>query len=152
MEVLREGRIAADEVPLRNAMNEVLRDDYVGDCEFVCERWNRVLEKAGRPERMTLPHRRFNREVGLYAGQAFDPAGNPVSREEFERRRSEWLPTPEDLVFVRGLMKPCLKTGTIAAWIAPPAKGIDGKSWDWEYVRFDRSSAGVVAGGSPYPA
>jgi benzoyl-CoA 2,3-dioxygenase component B len=149
MPVLENGRIATEQVPLRNAMNEVLRDDYVGDCTFVCDRWNRVLEKAGRPERLTLPSRRFHRDVGIYAGAAFDPAGEPVSREEFERRRDEWLPTADDVVFVKSLMKPVYEVGKIAGWIAPPAKGIDGHDFAWEYVRFDRSSAGVRLGAKP---
>ena len=32
MDVLDGGKVSIEEVPLRNAMNEVLRDDYVEDC------------------------------------------------------------------------------------------------------------------------
>jgi benzoyl-CoA 2,3-dioxygenase component B len=149
MAVPEDGRLVTEQVPLRNAMNEVLRDDYVGDCTFVCERWNRVLEKAGRKERVYLPSRRFNRDVGIYAGLPFDPQGNPISKETWEARRSEWLPSVEDATFVKGLMKPVLGIGKIAGWIAPPAKGIDDKPFAWEYVRFDKSSAGVALGATP---
>src|SRR5205085_4634995 len=98
--------VTTEEVPLRNAMNEVLRDNYVGDCEFVAGRWNRVLEKAGRAERLTLPSRRFRRAVGIYADGTYDPAGNPISQDAFEAGKAAWLPTPDDLTFVRSLMHP----------------------------------------------
>ncbi len=143
------GGVSIEEVPIRNAMNEILRDGYVGDCEFVCDRWNRVLEKAGRPERMKLPSRRFNREVGVYVGHHFDPDGNPISSEEFAAKRGEWLPTDEDQAFVKSLMTPVLQVGKIAGWIAPPKKGINKNPFEWEYVRFDKSSAGVALGGAP---
>jgi len=149
MEVPSGGGLTTEEVPLRNAMNEILRDGYTGDCEFVVGRWNRVLEKAGRPERMYLPHRRFNREIGIYAGGHYDPQGNPISAEAWAARRSEWLPSEQDLAFVKSLMKPCLGHGEIASWIAPPRKGINGNPFEWEYVRFDGSSAGVALGATP---
>jgi benzoyl-CoA 2,3-dioxygenase component B len=132
-------------------MNEVLRDDYVGDCEFVCNRWNRILEKADRSERVRLPSRRFNREVGIYAGGYFDPEGNPMSREAWEAKKDEWLPSEDDRTYVKSLMKPVLGIGRIAGWIAPPTKGINNNPFEWEYVRFDKSSAGVKLGATPTP-
>jgi benzoyl-CoA 2,3-dioxygenase component B len=129
------GGLATEQVPLRNAMNEVLRDAYVGDCEFVCGRWNRVLEKANRPERLKLPSRRFRRAVGVYAGKWFDLDGNPLSEADWKAKADAWLPTESDLVFVRSLMHPVTEVGKIASWIAPPAKGIDNHPFEWEYVR-----------------
>ena len=142
-------RLATEEIPLRNAMNEILRDDYIGDCEFVVDRWNRILEKADRPERLSLPNRRFNREMGIYRGWSFDPEGNPISAIEFERRSADWLPTASDKSYVKSLMTPVLEPGKMAAWIAPPRKGIDGKDWEWEYVRFDKASVGIGLGAKP---
>ena len=144
-----EAGLSNEEVPLRNAMNEVLRDDYVGDCEFVVSRWNRVLEKAERPERLYLPNRRFNREIGIYAGHHYDPEGKPISQESFQQRKGEWLASSDDRAFVKGLMSPELRMGKISSWIAPPRKGIDGNPFEWEYVRFDKSSAGVALGATP---
>jgi benzoyl-CoA 2,3-dioxygenase component B len=149
MPVLQDGRIVTEQVPLRNAMNEVLRDDYVGDCEFVVERWNKVLEKAGRPERLYLPNRRFHRDVGIYGGKHFDPQGNPISAEAWEKGRAHWLPSAADQVFVVSLMKPVLGMGQIAGWIAPPRIGINGNPFEWEYVRFDKASVGVSLGATP---
>ena len=141
--------LSQEEVPLRNAMNEVLRDGYVQDCEFVVQRWNRVLEKAGRSERMYLPNRRFHRDQGIYAGFHFDPEGKPLTEAEWEAKKDSWLPSETDLAFVKSLMVPCLQHGKIAGWIAPPKKGINGNPFEWEYVRFDQSSAGVAAGATP---
>ena len=88
----RDGGVAEEEVPLRNAMNEVLRDEYVEDCQRGVDRWNKRLEEAGLRERLRLPSKRFYRQIGLYAGMPFDPEGRLVAREEWDRRRSEWLP------------------------------------------------------------
>jgi benzoyl-CoA 2,3-dioxygenase component B len=133
--VPKEGGLQTEEVPLRNAMNEILRDSYADDCGKVAKRWNKFLEKAGRDERLELPHRRFNRKIGVYAGRHFDPQGNPVSDDEWERMRDTWLPTEEDKAFIGNLMYPVLEVGKIAHWIAPPARGIKDKPVDFEYVR-----------------
>jgi benzoyl-CoA 2,3-dioxygenase component B len=130
-----DGAMHVEKVPLRNAMNEVLRDGYVGDCEFVCQRWNRVLEKAGRAERLELPSRRFRRAQGIYADACYDPKGNPITNEAFEAHRAQWLPSKEDLAYVQSLMHPVTGVGQIASWIAPPAKGIDEHPFAWEYVK-----------------
>ena len=60
--------LVEQEVPLRNAMNEVLRDGYAADNQRGVDMWNRSLEKAGLDFRFTLPSRRFNRNIGIYAG------------------------------------------------------------------------------------
>ena len=51
-----------------------------------------LLEKAGRQERLVLPHRRFHRHQGEYASSFFDPAGEPMNEEVWESRRADWLP------------------------------------------------------------
>lgn len=130
-----DGGLAREEVPLRNALNEVLRTDYLEDNQKGVDYWNRVCEKAGVDFRFRLPHRRFHRKIGLYTGLHFDLDGNRTSREEFERRVGEWLPTAADRAFVKSLMKPCLERGKIAGWIAAPAKGINGQPFEFDYVR-----------------
>src|ERR1700731_841154 len=42
-----ESGVRTEEVPLRNAMNEVTRGAYVRDCEIGIKRWNRLVAKAG---------------------------------------------------------------------------------------------------------
>jgi benzoyl-CoA 2,3-dioxygenase component B len=132
---LVEGRLAREEVPLRNAMNEVLRDEYVKDNQKGIEYWNRVCEKAGVDFRFSLPHRRFNRKIGVFAGARFDPEGNLLSEAEWEKRWGAWLPTEQDRAYVASLMKPVTAPGAFADWIAPPAKGINSQPIDLQYVK-----------------
>ncbi len=125
-----------EDVPLRNAMNEVLRDAYVDDSQRGLDKWNRSLEEAGIAFRFRLPSRRFHRASGIYAGLHFDVDGNPLSKEEWERRKDEWLPTPADDAYVLSLMKdPVYEPGKMAHWIAPPPRGIKGRPVDFEYVK-----------------
>jgi benzoyl-CoA 2,3-dioxygenase component B len=133
--VVEDGRLVEREVPLRNALNEVLRGEYVRDCERALERWNKYIAEEGVDHRLRLPSTRFHRHVGEYAGHFFDVDGNLITEEEFERRRDEWLPTREDREYVRSLMRPVTEPGKIANWIAPPAVGIKGKPFEFEYVR-----------------
>src|SRR4029453_9351576 len=106
MTVPKDGRVSEEDVPLRNAMNEVLRDAYIEDCQRGVDRWNKHLAEAGLNERLHLPSKRFFRQIGLYAGHPFDPEGHLRSREEWERRRDEWLPSPRDKEYVMYLLHP----------------------------------------------
>ncbi len=135
MEVPEGDRLAPKEVPLRNAMNEVLRDAYVADNERAVGRWNAIVAEAGIGRALRLPSRRFNRRMGIYAGRCFDPEGRPITREEFDRRAPEWLPGEADRAYVRSLMAPVLERGKMAHWIGAPARGINGQPLDFEYVR-----------------
>jgi benzoyl-CoA 2,3-dioxygenase component B len=51
------GQLQEKEVPMLNALNEVLRDDYIKDSVGGVERWNRVIEKAGLPHRLSFVRR-----------------------------------------------------------------------------------------------
>ncbi len=136
LETVKEGRVSREEVPLRNAMNEVLRDAYVEDCQRGVDKWNRILAEAGVAFTLVLPHRRFHRHIGLYADVSADPRGELLSREEFERRKEEWLPSEADRAYVRSLMtQPVYAPGEMANWIAPPRQGIKGRPADFVYVR-----------------
>ena len=120
---------------MRNAMNEVLRDEYVKENQKGVRYWNRVPEKIGIDYEFTLPHRRFNRRIGMYSDGLFDLEGNPIDQATWDRMKDIWLPTQADRDYVKSLMKPCHEPGKIAGWIAPPPKGIDGKPFEYEYVK-----------------
>ncbi|MBO0721221.1 MAG: benzoyl-CoA 2,3-epoxidase subunit BoxB, partial [Blastocatellia bacterium] len=135
IETVEAGELKTREVPLRNALNEVLRGEYIRDSERALARWNSLLEDEGIAERLFLPSRRFHRHVGEYAGHHFDIKGNMISQAEFERRSPEWLPGPADREFVRSLMSPVTEPGKIASWIAPPKTGINRQPFEFEYVR-----------------
>jgi benzoyl-CoA 2,3-dioxygenase component B len=133
--IIEDGRLTERTIPMRNAMNEVLRDSYIDDNQRGVDRWNRMIAEAGVDYTITLPSRRFNRTMGIYSGHAFDPQGNPISREEFERRKGEWLPSAGDRAYVNELMLPVLERGKMANWIAAPERGIKGQPLDFEYIR-----------------
>jgi benzoyl-CoA 2,3-dioxygenase component B len=137
MSVPKEGAVAEEEIPLRTAMNEVLRDAYVEDCQRGVDRWNKRLAEAGLSARLRLPSKRFYRHIGLYADMPFDADGRLLGREDWERRKGEWLPTDKDREYVAALQKQVKEPGQIANWIARPARGIKGLPFDYEYVRLD---------------
>jgi benzoyl-CoA 2,3-epoxidase subunit B len=132
--VTEDGEIGQVEVAALVGLNVDLRREYVADCQNGVNRWNRILASAGLPQRLRLPHAAFNRKVGAFAGIEASPAGERLTPEEWARRRGSWLPTDVDKAYVRSLMRPVHEPGKIAAWIAPPRNGINGKPFDYEYV------------------
>ncbi|MCE9579346.1 MAG: benzoyl-CoA 2,3-epoxidase subunit BoxB [Deltaproteobacteria bacterium] len=138
LEVYEAGRLTERELPRRIAINEDARDGYIADCQRAVDRWNKTLDKAGLSYRLTLPHRRFHRRIGIYAEHFFAPDGSPLSAEGFARRQDAWLPSATDRAFVRSLQaRPVYEPGKMANWIAPPQKGIDGRPLDFAYVRVE---------------
>jgi len=135
--LVQDGRIILEDRPALNAVNERLRDDYIKDSQRGLARWNQVLESHGVEYRFTLPHRFFNRNIGTSAGISVNPQGDVITESEWQSQQGRWLPTAEDQAFVGSLMNRVTEPGKIAAWIAPPVRGIDGKPWDYEYVRFN---------------
>ena len=129
-----DGTIHIDQVPLRNAMNEVTRRAYIRDCDLGVKRWNRTLDKAGIESRVALPNERFRRSIGQWAGRHYDPAGEAISTEAFAAARDRWLPSESDRAFVMSLMRRVIEPGKMAAWIAPPERGINNLPIDYEYV------------------
>jgi len=133
---LRDGRIAGERLPALSALNMRLRDDYVADAQSGVERWwNRIIQRAGFDYRLTLPHVAFHRHIGEFSRMHADPAGTPLSADDWQRRRDEFLPSAGDDAFVASLMRPATGPGQFASWIAPPRAGIDNKPGDFEYVK-----------------
>jgi benzoyl-CoA 2,3-dioxygenase component B len=122
-------------VALRNAMNEVMRNAYVKDCEIGVKRWNLSIQRAGLDFRLALPSQHFRRSIGSWAGLPADPQGVLLSREDYDRRLPEWLPSEADRAFVRSLMQRVVEPGKMAGWVAPPDRGINNLPVDYEYVR-----------------
>jgi benzoyl-CoA 2,3-dioxygenase component B len=121
-------------VPMLNALNEVMREAYLKDCEIGLKRWNRMIERAGHALRLTLPSSRFRRSIGPWAGVPVDTHGKMVSRQEYERRLEDWIPSERDRAFVHSLMHKVVEPGKMAAWIAPPERGVNSLALDYEYV------------------
>jgi len=131
-----DGKLAQNEAPALNALNEKLRDDYIQDTLAGVARWNRILQKNGVDFRLMLPHKGFNRRIGSVAGLAISPDGRVLDRQEWDAHAAEWLPGAEDRAFVQSLMGRVVEPGKFANWIAPPERGINGQPLGFEYVRF----------------
>lgn len=136
MDVPKNGAFVREDVALRNAMNEVLRDAYVDDCQRGVDKWNRTIEAHGIPFKLTLPSRRFNRHIGIYANLETDFEGRVITKEAWEAQRDSMLPSAKDQAFVQSLMtKPVYDPKHMANWISAPKHGIKGRPVDFEYVR-----------------
>jgi benzoyl-CoA 2,3-epoxidase subunit B len=134
---LREGAIVREDVPALSGLNMRLRGDYVEDATAGVTRWNRVIERAGIPFRLSLPHVAFNRRIGEFGAIHADTEGRLLSAEQWEARKETMLPSTDDNRFVESLMRPVQKPGEFASWIAPPRIGIDNMPGDFEYVKIE---------------
>ncbi|MGE0563205.1 MAG: benzoyl-CoA 2,3-epoxidase subunit BoxB [Pseudolabrys sp.] len=132
---LKDGKFVTEETPALSALNMRLRDDYVTDCGLGVGRWNKVIEAAGVPFEMKLPHQAFHRAIGEFSEIKADPQGNILSDEQWNKRKGEFLPSDGDRDFIESLMQPEIQPGKFASWIAPPKVGIDNKPGDFEYVK-----------------
>src|SRR6185312_6276670 len=99
-----QGGVRSEQIAMRNAMNEVTRGSYVRDCDLGVTRWNRLIEKAGHSFRLALPSTRFRRNIGIWANVPTDPAGNPISQEQFNAKIAGWLPSDGDHSYIMSLM------------------------------------------------
>jgi benzoyl-CoA 2,3-dioxygenase component B len=134
--MVRDGRLVDESVPLRNAMNEVLRGEYIEDSQRGLDKWNRLIKEKGIDFELTLPSSRFNRGGGVYAGVHFDRAGKLLTVEEWNAKKDDWLPSESDKRYVKSLMtRPVFEPGKMANWIGAPKQGIKGRPVDFEYVK-----------------
>lgn len=129
-----DGSWTQQEIQSLLALNLDLRNEYIADCRGGVKRWNKILAEHEIDYRFELPHPGFNRQVGVHSEVHVTPEGTIVDKQNWEANRAKWLPTTEDLTFVRSLMKPVYERGKIASWLAPPRNGINGKPFDYEYV------------------
>jgi benzoyl-CoA 2,3-dioxygenase component B len=130
-------KLVPKHVPALNALNERLRDDYIKDVEAGIGRWNRIIEKSGIDFRFKLPHKAFNRRIGMFADAHISPDGRVLSEADWTHQHKAWLSIEADREFVGSLMGWVAEPGKFANWIAPPARGINNQPADFEYVRFN---------------
>jgi benzoyl-CoA 2,3-dioxygenase component B len=93
-----------------------------------------LIERAGYAFRLALPSTRFRRSIGSWVNVPVTPEGKLVSREEYDRRLTEWIPSEEDKAFVRSLMQRVVEPGKMARWVAPPDRGINNLPVEYDYV------------------
>jgi benzoyl-CoA 2,3-epoxidase subunit B len=120
-------------VPALSALNLVLQNDYIDDCQKGIDRWNRILADVGAE--LKLPHVGFHRSVGAFADAFITPDGRTVTEFEWQAGVARWLPTDDDRSHVASVMHPVTTPGRMASWLSAPASGIHGKPVEYEYVR-----------------
>ena len=135
MEVVGDNNVTRQDWAL-TALNERLRDDWVKDVAAGVSRWNKVPEKAGIPFRFKLPHKGFNRRIGVFTEHHISPEGQVLSEAAWTHQHQQWLPVDEDHAVVGSLMGRIVEPGKYANWFAAPARGINQQPVDFEYVRF----------------
>src|SRR5215469_14157945 len=132
------GKIVEKKVAALTALNERLRDDYIEEIEAGLGRWQRVIDQAGIPFRLTLPHKGFHRAIGNFAGHWISPDGEVLTEESWKKYEPEWMPSDADRAYVQSLMSGrVVELGKFANWIAPPLRGVNQKPLNFEYVRFN---------------
>ena len=122
MDVLRDGKVVHEDVPMRTALNEVLRTEYIKDCQRGVDRWNKTLRDEGCDFQMTLPSHKFHRQIGMWSTLKFSPQGQIISEEEWVKQAPGWLPNEQDEGYVKSLMKAVYEPGKMASWIAHRSK------------------------------
>jgi len=65
---------------------------------------------------------------------SLDPAA-PNGEGEWQGVTPQWLPAVADTVYVCSLIVSCTRSGEMASWIAPHARGIDSKPLENECAR-----------------
>ena len=131
-------KVIKKDVAALSALNERLRDDFIGEVQAGVDRWNRAIARTGLPFRLALPHKGFNRAIGNFAGHHVSPDGQVLTDDDWKAGRRAWLPSEKDYAFVQSLMEGRLvDPGKFANWIAPPRTGVNHKPIDFEYVRFN---------------
>ncbi len=135
MEVLEGGKVVTKDVAMRNALNEVLRTEYIKDCARGVERWNKTIKDEGIDFELKLPSNKFHRQIGIWATVPFSPNGDMLTPEQWDAQSANWLPSTDDEIYIKSLMHPVYEPGKMANWIAPPAKGINNLPGEFEYVK-----------------
>ena len=137
MDIVKDGKIEREEVPLRNAMNEVLRDAYVEDCQRGVDKWNRAIAAHGIPLRAEAPEPPLPPPHRHLLGHPLRPGGQPAHGGAVGVEEGRVAPVGRrQAPTSRSLMpKPVFDPKQMANWIAAPKQGIKGRAVDFEYVR-----------------
>src|SRR5919201_2337466 len=105
-----EPKNAAD--PDLDDINDYNRHLYHQEVSTLVERSNTAL-KPGQPK-LYVPNIKFNRTIGRWAGQKFDPInGQALDDKAYAEQLPTWLPSPEDKKLLLDII------GSERKWIVP---------------------------------
>lgn len=110
----RYDELENSEAPDLDNLNDLSRNHYFKEVDMHIQALNRLVGPDG--PRLTTPSIAFNRKIGRFRDKCFDLGGNEISKEEFEKRRGEFFPTPEDEALLADIFKE-------EGWIVPVQTG-----------------------------
>src|SRR6187397_717268 len=92
MDVLEGGKVVHKDVPMRNALNEVLRTEYIKDCQRGVDRWNKTIREEGIDFQIKLSSNKFHRHIGMWSESFFSPDGEMLDEATWNAKKGAWLP------------------------------------------------------------
>ena len=132
-----DGQIVTGQESALNALNSRLLDDFIKNASGGVKRWNTIIRKCGIDFEITLPHKGFNRKIGMFSEHHISTTGEVLSEAVWLAKSAEYLCSENDDAYIQSLMKPCYEPGKYANWIAEPRRGINNQPGDFEYVKID---------------
>ena len=92
---VNNGKLGEAEVPMLNALNEVLRDDFIRDSIAGIGRWNKVIEKSGIAFRLQVPHRPSTARSARWPASACRPKARCCPKRSGRPTGTSGCPRPK---------------------------------------------------------
>jgi benzoyl-CoA 2,3-epoxidase subunit B len=87
----------------KDKLNDLARDHYLSECHKLIDQLNQLIPE-GQP-RLYAPDLKFNRSIGEYVGKLYSVTGESLSPDAYKKHVAETLPTPEDELALKDIMK-----------------------------------------------
>jgi benzoyl-CoA 2,3-dioxygenase component B len=87
----------------KDKLNDLARDHYLRECDKLIDQLNQLIPE-GQP-RLYAPDLKFNRSIGEYVGKLYGVNGELLSPDAYKKHVAETLPTPEDELVLKDIMK-----------------------------------------------
>jgi len=84
-------------------LNEDARHQYYNECGEIINSLNRLIP-SGQPK-LYVPHAKFNRQIGEFAGKRYSVDGEPLSENVYQEHLKTVLPQAEDLQRIKIITK-----------------------------------------------
>jgi benzoyl-CoA 2,3-epoxidase subunit B len=94
-----EARIPAQ----KDKLNDLARDHYLSECDKLINQLNQLIPQE--QPRLYAPDLKFNRSIGEYVGKLYGVNGELLSPDAYKKHVAETLPTPEDELVLKDIMK-----------------------------------------------
>ncbi len=92
-----------DAAAMKDQLNQMARQLYITEIANLIEDMNTLIHRD--MPKLLVPDVRFNRKIGTYAHQTYSLDGKLLSPEQFEKHKSEVLPSDKDRVILNSIFK-----------------------------------------------